>query len=145
MSRFEGKLQLDFGDFGSVGRYAMTLSPIRWICDVPGYQMDIIIPGNEDPEYSWITDGTTLPSCLWWFLPQWGHPSTVAAILHDYLLWCLDSGKPLEGCTSRSKCDRQYYYGLLCTGVGPIKSWLAFLGVRAYSITYAALTNRGIK
>lgn len=124
---FTGRLQLDFGDWGADGRIAITLNDILWD-DGRGFAM--IIPAGT------MSDGATVPRPLWWFLPPWGDRATWAAVLHDYLLERQAAGFPFVGAETRVRCDRQLYSALMACGVGAIRAWLVWLGVRAWSIIY---------
>lgn len=136
MQKFVGRLQFDFGDFTEVtnsngnninlGRYASLLSEITWI----NGDISITIPKNT------ITDGASIPFFVEWLLPKWGDISTIAAVLHDYLLDCIIDGNPCKGLERREDCDWQYFIALLSLNK-PI--WIAFpvwLGVRLNSICY---------
>lgn len=118
---FRGRLQLDFGDWGKdVGRIASTMSEIGW----RGYTLPA----------GFMSDGASVPRFLWWFLPPWGDRSTVAALFHDYLTENHKKGFPLTGARTRAACDRLFRECLIELGVSPLRAWLAWLGVRAYSI-----------
>lgn len=128
---FSGSLEIEFGDFGpNVGRYARTLSDFTWQSDT----VVIVVPKGT------ISDGATVPRPLWWFLPPWGDLGTQAAVLHDYLCEQLDKGTPVNGCETRSLCDHQFYLALVALGVPAWRAWLAWLGVRSYSLTHGYKT-----
>src|SRR5690606_17259209 len=115
--RFVGRLQLDFGDWGKdVGRIAVTLSPITWT------RYGYILPEG------FMSDGASVPRPLWWFLPPWGDRSTIAALFHDWLC------ETRPGAETRSDCDGMFRECLIDLGVEPWRAWLAWAGVRAFSI-----------
>lgn len=129
---FTGDLKLWFGDFGKeYGRYAITLAPIGWLS--PSTGMITVVPAD------FVCDGATVPRILWALLPPWGDISTRAAVLHDYIGGLLDDGIPEFGFDTRAKCDREFRLALIDLGVNPVKAWLAWAGVRLYSI----FTGRG--
>ena len=130
MNTFVGNLQLDFGDWGMAGRIAVLLSPVTWICAVPGAALTVAIPAGE------MSDGASVPQFLWWFMPPWGDRATFAAILHDFLSLRLLNGRPIAGAETREKCDRQFYLALKALGLPEWRARLAWLGVRANSISF---------
>lgn len=121
---FVGRLLLDFGDWGpTMGRIAILAAPITW--------RGITVPAGT------MSDGATVPRPLWWFLPPWGDPATIAAILHDYLCDCLDNGTPAPGANSRMDCDRLFRDALFDIGIPAWRAWACWCGVRLYSLTVA--------
>lgn len=134
MAKFEGRLQLDFGDWTDkgLGRIAQTLSPVYWYSD----DIEFLI---RQGSYS---DGATVPWWLWWFEPAWGSRGSWAALLHDILCETYDSIGPFQCIRSRSDCDRQYYLALRALGIGMIRARLLWLGVRLYSITQVPKSKR---
>jgi hypothetical protein len=126
MSTFIGRLQLDFGDFGSAGRYARTISPITYRDDELG--VGVFIPMGE------MSDGASVPRFLWWFMPPWGDRSTLAALLHDYLQRRLVDGDPHHGADTDELVDRHYHRALLALGVPGWKAALAYAGVQICTI-----------
>lgn len=128
MSGFSGRLQLDFGDWTEVnaGRIAITLGPISW----RGYTL----------EAGFMSDGASVPQFLWWFLPPWGDVTTIAALFHDKACDMLKAGTPILGCDTRAKCDRLYREASIDLGSPAWRAWVAWAGVRAYSI-YEGLTQ----
>lgn len=119
---FVGRLQLDFGDWtkDNAGRIAVTLGPITW----RGYTL----------EAGFMSDGASTPQFLWWFLPPWGDRSTLAALFHDRACDMQKAGTPILECDTRAKCDRLFRECLGDLGVGVVKRWLAWAGVRLYSV-----------
>lgn len=130
MGSFNGRLTLDFGDWQQAGRIAITLNDIVWD---DGEGVFCVIPSGT------MSDGASVPWFLWWFLPPWGDRATIAAILHDYLCEQKDKKTPIVGCERRVDCDNQYKKAVKVLGVKPFKAWVAWIGVRAYSIFYAGL------
>lgn len=121
LSNITGRLQLDFGDWGrDVGRIAVTLSPITW----RGYTL----------EAGFMSDGSSVPRFLWWFLPPWGDRSTIASLFHDKACDMLKAGAPILGCTTRSLCDKMYLDLLVDLGVSRPRALAAWAGVRFYSV-----------
>lgn len=124
---FTGRLQLDFGDWGrDVGRIAVTLSAITWT------RYSYTLPAG------FMSDGASVPRPLWWFLPPWGDRSTIAALFHDWLTELVIAGNPARGAETRADCDRLFRECLIDLGVSAWRAWLAWSGVRAYSIATSA-------
>ena len=128
MSAFTGPLAVQYGEGGGY-RLAVLLEPLPWHCDFKGSEAVVIVPPGFE------SDGASVPRPLWWFLPPWGDRSTRAAILHDFVCEELIAGRPQPGCDTRERCDRQFHLALLALGVAEWRAWLAWAGVRAYSIT----------
>ena len=122
---FTGRLQLDFGDWGpEYGRYAWTMGEIEW----RGFVLPV----------GYMSDGASVPRPLWWFLPPFGDRSTVAALFHDWLCEQIEDGRPLPGAGTRRDCDRLFRECLIDLGVEPWRAWIAWAGVRAFSIVTGA-------
>lgn len=72
----------------------------------------------------WRTDGASIPRALWRVL---GHPFAgdviAAALAHDVLY--------ATHYTTRAEADRLFYDRLLANGVGRVKAWSLYAGVRA--------------
>jgi hypothetical protein len=132
MNRFIGRLQLDFGDFDTAGRFAFPLADLRWVCETPGYEADILIPAGVDS----LTDGLSVPRLAWWFLPPFGHRSTMAGLLHDKLLFAVLEGKPFPGAETWAKCDYHFYLALRALDEPEWRARAAWLAVRANAISY---------
>ena len=133
---FTGRLQLDWGDFSqaisnqgttvNAGKYAFTLSPINWVDG----DVSVYIPAMT------FTDGVSIPSWLWMILPRWGDISTIAGILHDFLLDGILDEKPALGFEKRSTVDRTFRKALIVLGVARWRAYVAWIGVRMNSICY---------
>lgn len=134
---FAGRIVLDFGDWGAgIGRYASLVQPLTFISTTG----EVSIPtvwcplGRTEPE-PWMTDGASIPQWLWWFLPQWGHPSTAAALLHDWVCQCLDDGRPVKGFETRALCDGAYREAMLASSVNIFVVEIAYCALRGVSLT----------
>ena len=126
---FTGDLLLEFGDWGkNVGRIAILRRDLLWENQKTGFS--ITIPSGT------MTDGASVPRLLWWFLPPWGDKSTRAAVLHDYICGLVEEGLGalMPQCDTRAKCDREFRHALLALGVNLVSAWIAWAGVRLYSI-----------
>ncbi len=124
---FTGNLQLDFGDWQSAGRIAITLGPVLWLGEV-----SVTIPSG------YMSDGASVPRLLWWLLPPWGDRATFAALLHDYLLARLqgfEPGGPILA--TRTECDAEFLAALLALKVAPWRAYLVWAGVRLHSFWLA--------
>lgn len=131
MSGFTGRLALDFGDWGpKVGRYARLLGPVVWTSTAPGLECTVVLPEG------YMSDGGTVPRWLWWLMPRWGDETTLPALLHDFILECLDDGTPAAPClTTRRRCDATFRVALVASGVGRPRALALWLGVRFCSLT----------
>lgn len=87
----------------------------------------VIIPAG------FVSDGVTAPRFLWWIFPPWGHPSTRAAMLHDYLLLRYKTNKPHPKFILRSLIDNVFYESLRACGVNIFLSYLMWISVRYMS------------
>ena len=75
----------------------------------------------------YVTDFASVPRWLWWFTPQSGRWNG-AAIVHDWLI--TDGlGKGLIEITS-AQIDAEFRQALRDCGVGFIRRWLMWAGVR---------------
>lgn len=129
MSRFTGDLAVLYAEDATL-QVAMLLEPLIWECDALGSGLIVTIPKG------FICDGASVPWFFWWFMPPWGHISTRAAILHDYLQWKVDRGIPEPGAETRGKADWQFYLALKALGVEDWRARIAFWGVTAYSALF---------
>lgn len=116
MSAFTGSLRVEFSSVKH--RYATLLEDLEWDLDEEGSGRKIIVPAG------FISDGVTSPKVFWSLLPPWGHPSTRAAILHDYIL---------DTFQDRDLADTQFYLALLATGSGKLLSLAVWSIVRSYT------------
>lgn len=130
-----GRLQLDFGDWTDVGagRIAITLGDIIW-------DGTLIKKG-------FMSDGSSTPWIVWWFLPPWGDITTWGAIIHDYFCQMLDQGTPCIGGETRELCDLQYRLVLKEVRVSPLKAWVCWKFVRIASVIreYSLASNRRLQ
>jgi|CXWL01.1.fsa_nt_gi hypothetical protein len=69
------------------------------------------------------TDFASVPSLLWWILPQWGTYGN-AAVVHDWLYWKQDR--------SRTEADGIFLEGMSLLGVSAWKKYLMYVAVRAF-------------
>jgi hypothetical protein len=80
------------------------------------------------------TDGASVPRFLWAVLPTWGSYSR-AAVIHDYLLDCLASGKPHPEAPTRADADHVFREAMIVCGVPPLLRGLLSFGVWLGSLT----------
>jgi len=76
------------------------------------------------------SDGATSPRLFWWILS----PFTLglyAAVVHDFQL-SIDG----KNAKRRKRIDRMFYYNLRDSGINPVRSYAAYLGVRIWSRWY---------
>lgn len=78
------------------------------------------------------TDWASVPRLLWWFTPQSGKWNR-AAVVHD---WLITDGL-FYGMTTSPRVDAEFRHALKACGVGFIRRWLMWAGVR-----WAALVNK---
>lgn len=116
MSKFTQSLRVEFSP--TKYRYATLLEDLEWDVDEEGSGRKIRIPAG------FTSDGVSSPKILWSFLPPWGHPSTRAALLHDYIL---------DSMQDRDLADSQFYLALLATGSGKRISYVVWAIVRSYT------------
>lgn len=116
MSAFTKSLRVEFSPVKH--RYATLLEDLEWDIDEEGSGRKIIIPAG------FTSDGVTSPKVFWSLLPPWGHPSTRAAILHDYIL---------DTFQDRNLADTQFYLAMLATDSGKLLSLVVWSIVRSYT------------
>lgn len=80
----------------------------------------------------YVTDFASVPRLLWWFTPKSG-PWNKAAIVHD---WLITNGLLGEIDITSPKVDAEFREALKVCGVGWIRRWLMWTGVR-----WAAVAN----
>ncbi|WP_062120568.1 DUF1353 domain-containing protein [Aureimonas sp. AU40] len=110
----EPGLRLDF--FDGQGRDAKLLEPIEYEREHKGSGRWVIVP------VGFVTDGATVPRCLWWFLPPWGTRESKAAVVHDFLL--------SMGVEWR-EAARELRTALIAIGVSPVRAEIVYRGVLA--------------
>ena len=76
-----------------------------------------------------VTDGASVPRFLWAVLPTWGSYSR-AAVIHDYLLVCLEKGEPHPEAPTRRDADRIFDEAMAVTCTPRPLRWLMSIGVR---------------
>jgi hypothetical protein len=76
-----------------------------------------------------VTDGASVPRFLWWFLPPWGKYSR-PAVIHDYLCVQIEKDTPHIQASTREQADAIFFEAMGVTGVGRIKKWILWIGVR---------------
>jgi hypothetical protein len=81
---------------------------------------------GDSVEEDYRTDLASIPRCLHWLLPPSG-PYEAAAIRHDKRCDALNARRPLVD--SRTT-DRAFRQDLRDLGMGPIRRWMMWLGVR---------------
>jgi hypothetical protein len=92
--------------------------------DLFGYK----IPAN------FVCDGASVPRIFWFILSPF-REGIYAAIVHDHML-------RRETTVTRKQADTIFYRNLRQTGIGLIRSWLAYLAVRLWSTIYTKLPIR---
>lgn len=129
MITFRGSMQVDYGDWTDqkTGRIGILLSDL-WIISTGDLVAAVCMKAG------FMSDGSSNPQFLWWFLPPWGDRSTIAALGHDFVTSELKAGRPVGDLTTRARCDRFYRNVLQASGINVVKRWAAWAGVRAYSI-----------
>ena len=80
-----------------------------------------------------ITDGPTIPRIFWAVLPVWGSWGK-AGVVHDWLCFCIASGKPNPEAKTRTEADAIFYEVMTVLGVSFITRWLLYIGVRIGTI-----------
>lgn len=82
--------------------------------------------GDEVPD-GYRTDLASIPRALHWLLPP-ASPYEAAAIRHDRRCDALNQGEP--GAVPSRQTDREFREDLRALGMGPIRAWMMWLGVR---------------
>lgn len=89
--------------------------------------------GDEVPD-GYRTDLASIPRALHWLLPPDG-PYEAAAIRHDRRCDAINAGEPIPdyltgGAVDSRTADRHFRTDLRELGMGPIRRWMMWLGVR---------------
>ena len=90
---------------------------------------DITLFGVEIPE-GFETDGASVPRLFWFTISPYTR-AMYAAIAHDFQLSV--DGKNAK---RRKRIDQMFYFNLRDSGINPIRSYAAYLGVRIWSQWY---------
>jgi hypothetical protein len=88
--------------------------------------------GTYTVPVGYLTDFASVPRWLWWFTPQSGRWNG-AAIVHD---WLITNGLLGEIDITSPQVDAEFRHALHACGVGLIRRWLMWAGVR-----WAAVAN----
>lgn len=76
-----------------------------------------------------ITDGPSIPRCLWALLPVWGRWSR-AGVLHDYLCCLIAAGRPHAAAQTRDQADGIFRDAMTALGVSWPQLLALYVGVR---------------
>ena len=79
------------------------------------------------------TDGASVPRFLWWLLPAWGTYSR-AAVVHDYLTRCIESGRAHPEGKTRFDCDKVLWEAAGVCGTPFLLRVFLFTGARIYAL-----------
>lgn len=78
-----------------------------------------------------ITDGASIPQFLWSILPTWGTYSR-AAVIHDFLYYCLRKGVPHPLAPDRKTADNIFLEAMAVCGVTvPVRNTI-YAAVRTF-------------
>lgn len=137
MSEFtQPGLKLDFKE--ATGRRAILLEEILYEIGHEGSGNWLIVPAGFD------SDGASVPRPLWSILPPWGSKASKAALVHDYLLVRLYSGRPWPGFEKRKAIDDEFLIAMKAIGVDPILARLVHAGVRSWSTLKGSIASFGL-
>lgn len=121
MSAFTGKLTVSHMDVD--WRLWMLEQPFIYEVGAKGSGRVIEVPKG------FMTDGASVPRFLWAVLPTWGSYSR-AAVIHDYLLYCLARGEPHPEAPTREAADLIFDEACCVCNVPILLRWLLSIGVR---------------
>jgi hypothetical protein len=109
-------------------------SLIRPLGDCRSYRLSGTLrhaDGDEVPD-GYPTDLASIPRALHWLLPP-ASPYEAAAVRHDRRCDALNHGEP--GAVPSRQTDREFRTDLRALGMGPIRAWMMWLGVRLGALT----------
>lgn len=115
MSSFTTPLRCEDLDDGR----RQLLEPFTYYSDASGGRVDYTVPAG------FVSDGASIPRILWPLIGSpWGPgPHGKAAVLHDWLY----ATAPV----SRARADRLFLEALEVLGIGWLKRWTLYTGVRS--------------
>lgn len=82
-----------------------------------------------------MVDGASVPQFLWNILPAWGQYSR-AAVIHDYLCYRLNDGRPHPEGMTRKITDDVFNEAMEVCNTNRVVRWFMYAGVRIGAVNW---------